>query len=77
MPPVGQVILFKKSDREREQRKLDPKRQDLVRRIVAGHPETKWGRRSCRNCTTNWRRGGSRTAVIAGDGFTTNKKAQR
>jgi hypothetical protein len=29
--------------KEREQRKLDPKRQDLVRRIVAGHPETKWG----------------------------------
>jgi hypothetical protein len=29
-------------EKEREQRKLDPKRQDLVRRIVAGHPETKW-----------------------------------
>jgi hypothetical protein len=28
---------------EREQRKLDPRRQDLVRRIVAAHPETKWG----------------------------------
>jgi hypothetical protein len=40
---VGDVVQFKKSDREREQRKLDPKRQDLVRRIVAGHPETKWG----------------------------------
>jgi hypothetical protein len=26
----------------REQRKLDPRRQDLVRRIVEGHPETKW-----------------------------------
>jgi hypothetical protein len=43
MPPVGQIIPFKKSDREREQRKLDPKRQALVRRIVEGHPETKWG----------------------------------
>ena len=29
--------------RAREQRKLDPRRQDLVRRIVEGHPETKWG----------------------------------
>jgi len=29
--------------KEREQRKLDPRRQDLVRRIVEGHPETKWG----------------------------------
>ena len=29
--------------KERERRKLDPRRQDLVRRIVAGHPETKWG----------------------------------
>ncbi len=29
--------------KEREQRKLDPRRQDLVRRIVAGHTETKWG----------------------------------
>jgi hypothetical protein len=28
---------------EREQRKLDPRRHDLVRRIVEGHPETKWG----------------------------------
>ena len=25
---------------ERELRKLDPRRQDLVRQIVAGHPET-------------------------------------
>ena len=29
--------------KEREQRKLDPLRQDLVRRIVANHPETNWG----------------------------------
>ena len=43
MPPMGQVIPFKKADREREQRKLDPKRQALVRQIVANHPETKWG----------------------------------
>jgi hypothetical protein len=43
MPPVGQIIPFKKSDREREQRKLDPRRQDLVRRIVAAYPKTKWG----------------------------------
>ena len=28
---------------EREQRKLDPRRQELVRQIVANHPETKWG----------------------------------
>jgi hypothetical protein len=29
--------------KEREQRKLDPYRQDLVRRIIANHPETVWG----------------------------------
>jgi len=29
--------------KERERRKADPRRQDLVRRIVAAHPETKWG----------------------------------
>jgi hypothetical protein len=40
---MGQLIPFKKADREREQRKLDPKRQALVRQIVANHPETKWG----------------------------------
>jgi hypothetical protein len=28
---------------ERERRKLDPRRQELVRQIVANHPETKWG----------------------------------
>jgi hypothetical protein len=40
-----EIVDFKqrKEAREREQRKLDPKRQDLVRRIVANHPETKWG----------------------------------
>ena len=47
-----QVLPFRKRSqqkqdseelKEREQRKLDPKRQDLVRRIVANHPETKWG----------------------------------
>jgi hypothetical protein len=29
--------------KEREQRKLDPKRQELVRRIVAGNPKSTWG----------------------------------
>jgi hypothetical protein len=29
--------------RERERRKVDPKRRDLVRRIVAGYPETNSG----------------------------------
>jgi len=47
-----QVLPFRKRSQQkqdseelkaREQRKLDPRRQDLVRRIVAGHPETKWG----------------------------------
>ena len=45
-----QVLPFRKRSqkqdseelKEREQRKLDPRRQDLVRRIVEGHPETKW-----------------------------------
>jgi hypothetical protein len=47
-----QVLPFRKRSqqkqdseelKEREQRKLGSRRQDLVRRIVAGHPETKWG----------------------------------
>ena len=48
-----QVLPFRRSGtqqkqdseelKERELRKADPHRQDLVRRIVAGHPETKWG----------------------------------
>jgi len=46
-----QVLPFRKQSqqkpdseelKEREQRKLDPKRQALVRQIVEGHPETKW-----------------------------------
>jgi hypothetical protein len=46
-----QVLPFRKRSqqkqdseelKERELRKLDPRRQDLVRRIVANHPETKW-----------------------------------
>jgi hypothetical protein len=28
--------------KEREQRKLDPRRQELVRQIVAAYPKTKW-----------------------------------
>jgi hypothetical protein len=29
--------------KERELRKLDPRRQELVRQVVVAHPETKWG----------------------------------
>jgi hypothetical protein len=28
--------------KEREQRKLDPRRQALVRQVVEAHPKTKW-----------------------------------
>jgi len=47
-----QVLPFRKRSqqkqdseelKERELRKLDPRRQDLVRRIVAGNPKAKWG----------------------------------
>jgi hypothetical protein len=48
-----QVLPFRRSGTQqkqdseelkaREQRKLDPRRQELVRQIVANHPETKWG----------------------------------
>jgi hypothetical protein len=40
-----EIVDFKqrKEAREREQRKADPRRQDLVRRIAASRPETKWG----------------------------------
>jgi hypothetical protein len=40
---MGQVVDLKqfKKEREREERKLDPRRQDLVRRISRDHPE--WG----------------------------------
>jgi|SRR6516165_5962318 len=47
--------------KERERRKLDPRRQDLVRRIVAGHPETKWEPKELQKLHDDWRRGGSRS----------------
>ena len=45
-----QIVDFKqaKEQRERERRKLDPKRQALVKQIADQHPE--WARRSWRSC---------------------------
>jgi hypothetical protein len=41
LPPKAEV----ETDRpgKKEQRKLDPRRQDLVRRIVEGNPKAQWG----------------------------------
>jgi hypothetical protein len=48
---------------ERELRKLDPRRQDLVRRIAEGHPETKWDSEALQRLHNDLDEWGSRTTT--------------
>src|SRR6516162_7637233 len=45
-------------------RKADPRRQELVRRIVAGHPETKWDSEALQRLHDELEAWGSRTTTL-------------